>query len=115
LKTRFNSEGDNLGYPASEECHNSLPNSKKTSKLTDMQLEWVRRCLRQVINIKIDAFITQTKTTKNWLTDLKANIKSTQIKALAVNSSLIQLYWEMGKQIVEKQENAKWGSLVLSN
>jgi hypothetical protein len=30
---------------------------------------------------------------QNWLIDLKANIKSTQIKAaLAVNSSLIQLY-----------------------
>jgi predicted nuclease of restriction endonuclease-like (RecB) superfamily len=55
--------------------------------------------------------ITQNQDYKNWLTDLKANIKSTQIKAaLAVNSSLIQLYWEMGRQIVEKQEHAKWGS-----
>jgi predicted nuclease of restriction endonuclease-like (RecB) superfamily len=29
---------------------------------------------------------------------------------LAVNSQLIQLYWNLGKQITEKQENAKWGS-----
>lgn len=39
---------------------------------------------------------------KNWLIDLKTNIKLTQIKAaLAVNSSLIQIYWELGKQTVE--------------
>jgi predicted nuclease of restriction endonuclease-like (RecB) superfamily len=48
---------------------------------------------------------------KNWLIELKANIKRSQIKAaLAVNSELIQLYWDLGKQIVEKQEYAKWGS-----
>ena len=48
---------------------------------------------------------------KDWLRELKANIKRTQIKAsLAVNSELIQLYWDLGKQIVEKQENTKWGS-----
>jgi hypothetical protein len=29
---------------------------------------------------------------------------------LAVNSSLIQLYWELEEHIVEKQEHAKWGS-----
>jgi predicted nuclease of restriction endonuclease-like (RecB) superfamily len=48
---------------------------------------------------------------KNWLIELKANIKRSQIKAaLAVNSELIQLYWDLGKQIVEKQEHAQWGS-----
>jgi predicted nuclease of restriction endonuclease-like (RecB) superfamily len=29
---------------------------------------------------------------------------------VAVNSQLIQLYWDLGRQIVEKQETAKWGS-----
>jgi predicted nuclease of restriction endonuclease-like (RecB) superfamily len=48
---------------------------------------------------------------KNWLTELKSNIQHSQIKAaLAVNSQLIQLYWDLGKQITEKQETAKWGS-----
>jgi predicted nuclease of restriction endonuclease-like (RecB) superfamily len=48
---------------------------------------------------------------KDWLRELKANIKKSQIKAsLAVNSELIQLYWNLGKQIVEKQENTQWGS-----
>jgi DUF1016 N-terminal domain len=48
---------------------------------------------------------------KNWLIELKANIKRSQIKAaLAVNSKLIRLYWDLGKQIVEKQKYAQWGS-----
>ena len=48
---------------------------------------------------------------KDWLIELKANIKRSQIKAaLAVNSELIQLYWDLGKQIVEKQKYAQWGS-----
>lgn len=48
---------------------------------------------------------------KEWLFELKSKIKQSRIKAaLAVNSQLIQLYWDLGKQIVEKQETAKWGS-----
>jgi predicted nuclease of restriction endonuclease-like (RecB) superfamily len=48
---------------------------------------------------------------KNWLIELKTNIKRSQIKAaLAVNSQLIQLYWDLGKQIVDKQAHTTWGS-----
>ena len=48
---------------------------------------------------------------RNWFIDLKSKIQQSQIKAaLAVNSRLIRLYWDLGKQIVEKQENAKWGT-----
>jgi predicted nuclease of restriction endonuclease-like (RecB) superfamily len=48
---------------------------------------------------------------KDWLREIKANIKSTQIKAsLAVNTHVIDFYWYLGSQIVEKQDNAKWGS-----
>ncbi len=48
---------------------------------------------------------------KAWLSDLKSAIRQRQIKAaLAVNSELIQMYWDLGSQIVEKQENAKWGT-----
>ena len=46
-----------------------------------------------------------------WLTELKSTIQQRQIKAaLAVNSELIQMYWDLGSRIVEKQENAKWGT-----
>ena len=48
---------------------------------------------------------------RDWLHDLKQQIKTGQIKAaLSVNSQMIMLYWDLGKQITEKQENAKWGS-----
>jgi len=48
---------------------------------------------------------------KSWLFDLKLKIKQSQIKAaLAINRELILMYWELGKQIAEKQQNAKWGS-----
>ena len=48
---------------------------------------------------------------RDWLRDLKQQIKTGQIKAaLSVNSQMIMLYWDLGRQIVEKQEKAKWGS-----
>ena len=48
---------------------------------------------------------------RQWLTELKENIRKSQIKAaIAVNSELIHLYWSLGEQIVEKQQNAQWGS-----
>ena len=47
----------------------------------------------------------------DWLRDLKRQIKAGQIKAaLSVNSQMIALYWDLGRQIAEKQEKAKWGS-----
>ncbi|WP_301043446.1 DUF1016 N-terminal domain-containing protein, partial [Parabacteroides goldsteinii] len=45
---------------------------------------------------------------RQWLTELKENIRKSQIKAaIAVNSELIHLYWSLGEQIVEKQQNAQ--------
>jgi len=48
---------------------------------------------------------------RDWLRDLKQQIKTGQMKAvLSVNSQMIMLYWDMGRQIAEKQEHARWGS-----
>ena len=47
---------------------------------------------------------------KSWISELKLKIRSTQIKAaIAVNSTLIQFYWELGKMISEKQSQTTWG------
>ena len=48
---------------------------------------------------------------RDWLHDLKQQIKTGQIKAaLSVNSQMMMLYWDLGRQIAEKQEKAQWGS-----
>ena len=50
----------------------------------------------------------------SFLKQLKSKIQQAQIKAsLAVNSELIMLYWEIGKAIVEKQEQEGWGAQII--
>ena len=47
---------------------------------------------------------------KQWIGELKRRIRQSQIKAaVKVNTELLQLYWELGKDIVEKQKSARWG------
>lgn len=49
-----------------------------------------------------------------FLKQLKTRIRKAQVKAaLAVNSELIQLYWDIGKAIVEKQEQDGWKAQVI--
>jgi predicted nuclease of restriction endonuclease-like (RecB) superfamily len=49
-----------------------------------------------------------------FLKQIKTKIKKSQIKAaLAVNSELIQLYWDIGKDITEKLEKESWKSQVI--
>lgn len=51
---------------------------------------------------------------KPFLEDLKSKIRSSQIKAaVRVNSTLIELYWQIGKDIVSMQEKEKWGTQVI--
>ena len=51
---------------------------------------------------------------EDFLRDLKTKIHSTQIKAaIAVNTEMISLYWEIGKSIVERQEKAGWGDEIV--
>jgi predicted nuclease of restriction endonuclease-like (RecB) superfamily len=51
---------------------------------------------------------------KNWLKEIKSTIRKAQIKAsLSLNSDLIELYWNLGEKIVEKQRNASWGDSII--
>lgn len=46
-----------------------------------------------------------------WFSDLKQRISlARQQASLSLNSALIELYWEMGRDMVEKEERAAWGS-----
>ena len=47
---------------------------------------------------------------KSWVSQLKKDIRSAQIKAaIKVNTELLRLYWRMGADICEKQKSAIWG------
>ncbi len=47
---------------------------------------------------------------KKWLTDLKHRIRQSQLKAVVkVNTELINMYWDLGRDIADKQKNANWG------
>ncbi len=49
---------------------------------------------------------------KDWLIELKQKVRTAQLKAaVAVNTELIMLYWELGKMITDKQ--TAWGSKFL--
>jgi predicted nuclease of restriction endonuclease-like (RecB) superfamily len=57
-----------------------------------------------------DQFIVAGDDYKNWLKDLKLRIRSIQLKAaISVNRELLQFYWELGADIVQKQANSHWG------
>lgn len=46
-----------------------------------------------------------------WLADIKARLRQAQLKAaVSVNTALLEFYWQLGAEIVEKQQSAAWGS-----
>ena len=48
---------------------------------------------------------------KVWVKDLKLKFRQAQIKAaVKVNSTLLEFYWQLGVDIVEKQKASTWGS-----
>ncbi|MBY0574650.1 MAG: PDDEXK nuclease domain-containing protein [Undibacterium sp.] len=52
---------------------------------------------------------------REWLGQLKSRFQRLQLKAaLAVNSALLQFYWELGQNIVEKQKTSQWGDNFLA-
>lgn len=81
----------------------------KTQKQT--QLPMAKKSPTAARNIEVSA-----TNYKKFITSLKTKIRSAQIKgAIAVNKELIKLYWDLGKDLVEKQELEGWGSKVLEN
>jgi len=47
---------------------------------------------------------------KQWLINLKARIRQSQIKAMIkVNDEMLRLYWDLGRDIVTRQMDAVWG------
>jgi predicted nuclease of restriction endonuclease-like (RecB) superfamily len=58
--------------------------------------------------------IIKTDEYRNLISDLKNRIQAAQIKAaVTVNTQLITLYWDIGRQITEKQQASDWGDAVI--
>ncbi|KAA5539045.1 PDDEXK nuclease domain-containing protein [Adhaeribacter rhizoryzae] len=61
-----------------------------------------------------DLDLNQGETYRTWLAELKNRIQVSQLKAaVKVNTDLILLYWQLGKEIVEKQQAANWGEALI--
>ena len=51
---------------------------------------------------------------RQWILSIKKRIQTAQLKAaVAVNRELLELYWYLGEQMLEKQKTAKWGDGLL--
>lgn len=49
-----------------------------------------------------------------FLADLKSRIQAAQVRAaLAVNRELVLLYWQIGRDILDRQERESWGAKVI--
>ena len=49
-----------------------------------------------------------------FLADLKTRIRAAQVRAsLSVNRELVLLYWQIGRDILERQDRERWGAKVI--
>lgn len=52
---------------------------------------------------------------RQWLGELKSRFRQVQLKAaVAVNTALLQFYWDLGADMAERQKQAAWGSGFLT-
>lgn len=59
----------------------------------------------------MENLLTTNNEYREWIVGLKQRIKQSQLKAaVKVNTEMLQLYWSIGEDIVEKQSETKWGS-----
>lgn len=59
-------------------------------------------------------FLSSPDNYVSFFNDLKQRIRQAQVKAaLAVNQELLLLYWQIGKEILERQQAEKWGSKII--
>jgi len=65
---------------------------------------------------KVMSNIVSTPEYKTFVETIKNRVLSSQYEALKkVNKELIILYWSIGKDIIEKQEELSWGKSIVEN
>ncbi|PSR51867.1 DUF1016 domain-containing protein [Adhaeribacter arboris] len=58
--------------------------------------------------------LNQREAYHSWIAQLEKRIQVSQLKAaVRVNTELILVYWQLGKEIVEKQQEANWGDNLI--
>lgn len=71
--------------------------------------------IEEIFMVKRENHFVVTDDYITWITDIKSKIRHSQIKAaIKVNNELLNLYWDLGKDIVTKQASSKWGDGFLS-
>ena len=64
--------------------------------------------------IKSSKIISALSDYSQFIKFLKEKVRSAQLRAsLSVNRELIKLYWELGRDVVERKEKEGWGSKVI--
>jgi len=52
---------------------------------------------------------------RNWLTQLKRRVERARQRAVvAVNHELVTLYWQIGRDILDRQQQQGWGARVIA-
>ena len=65
---------------------------------------------------KIQSLSILDKDYLQWIKDLSSRFRKSQIKAaVRVNQVMLQFYWELGRDIVEKKAESRWGSGFMKN
>ena len=74
------------------------------------------RAMKENPNTEMPSFVyrdgmTADKEYVEWLSDLKRRYKQSQLRtAVKANSEVLEYYWNLGRDIVAKEAESKWGS-----
>ena len=74
------------------------------------------RAMKESKNTEMPSFVyrdgmTADKEYVEWLSDLKRRYKQSQLRtAVKANSEVLEYYWNLGRDIVAKEAESKWGS-----
>lgn len=68
----------------------------------------------QSTSLVSDRLLSAPQDYDDWLRHLKERIRTAQVRAaLAVNQELLLLYWQIGRSILEQQQQEGWGTKVI--
>ena len=71
---------------------------------------------QDMANDRIKSLSILDKDYLQWIKELSTRFRRSQVKAsVKVNQVMLQFYWELGRDIVEKKAESRWGSGYMKN